>query len=136
MRKIDKIIVHCSGTPELKDFDVEDIRDWHVNGNNWSDVGYHFIIKLDGTIQDGRPIKKIGAHVKGKNRSSIGICYIGGMNRDMTNWEDTRTKKQKESLLLLINDLKKRFPNTIVYGHKDFTDKKLCPSFNAKEEYK
>ena len=117
MRKIDKIILHCSGTPELKDFDVEDIRDWHVNGNNWSDVGYHFIIKLDGTIQDGRPIKKIGAHVKGKNRSSIGICYIGGMNRDMTNWEDTRTKKQKESLLLLINDLKKRFPNTIVYGH-------------------
>ena len=136
MRKIDKIIVHCSGTPELKDFDVEDIRDWHVNGNNWSDVGYHFIIKLDGTIQDGRPIKKIGAHVKGKNRSSIGICYIGGMNRDMTNWEDTRTKKQKESLLLLINDLKKRFPNTIVYGHKDFTNKKLCPSFNAKQEYK
>ena len=47
MRKIDKIILHCSGTPELKDFDVEDIRDWHVNGNNWSDVGYHFIIKLD-----------------------------------------------------------------------------------------
>ena len=136
MRKIDKIIVHCSGTPELKDFDVKDIRDWHVNGNNWSDVGYHFIIKLDGTIQDGRPIKKIGAHVKGKNRSSIGICYIGGMNRDMTNWQDTRTKKQKESLLLLINDLKKRFPNTIVYGHKDFTNKKLCPSFNAKQEYK
>ena len=136
MRKIDKIILHCSGTPELKDFDVEDIRDWHVNGNNWSDVGYHFIIKLDGTIQDGRPIKKIGAHVKGKNRSSIGICYIGGMNRDMTNWEDTRTKKQKESLLLLINDLKKRFPNTIVYGHKDFTNKKLCPSFDAKKEYK
>ena len=136
MRKIDKIIVHCSGTPELTDFDVKDIRDWHVNGNSWSDVGYHFIIKLDGTIQDGRPIKKIGAHVKGKNRSSIGICYIGGMNRDMTNWEDTRTKKQKESLLLLINDLKKRFPNTIVYGHKDFTNKKLCPSFDAKNEYK
>jgi len=136
MRKIDKIIVHCSGTPELTDFDVEDIRDWHVNGNSWSDVGYHFIIKLDGAIQDGRPIKKIGAHVKGKNRSSIGICYIGGMNRDMTNWEDTRTEKQKESLLKLINDLKERFPNTIVYGHKDFTNKKLCPSFNAKQEYK
>jgi|TARA_R110002012_G_scaffold143118_1_gene301234 N-acetylmuramoyl-L-alanine amidase len=136
MRKIDKIIVHCSGTPELTDFDVKDIRDWHVNGNSWSDVGYHFIIKLDGTIQDGRPIKKIGAHVKGKNRSSIGICYIGGMNRDMTEWEDTRTEKQKESLLKLINDLKKRFPNTIVYGHKDFTNKKLCPSFDAKNEYK
>jgi N-acetylmuramoyl-L-alanine amidase len=136
MRKIDKIIVHCSGTSEFQDFDITDIKDWHVNGNGWSDVGYHFIIKLDGTIQDGRPIKKIGAHVKGKNRSSIGICYIGGMNRDMTDWEDTRTKKQKESLLKLINDLKERFPNTIVYGHKDFTNKKLCPSFDAKNEYK
>ena len=136
MRKIDKIIVHCSGTSEFQDFDITNIKDWHVNGNGWSDVGYHFIIKLDGTIQDGRPIKKIGAHVKGKNRSSIGICYIGGMNRDMTEWEDTRTEKQKESLLLLINDLKERFPNTIVYGHKDFTNKKLCPSFDAKEEYK
>ena len=136
MRKIDKIIVHCSGTSEFQDFDITNIKDWHVNGNGWSDVGYHFIIKLDGTIQDGRPLQKIGAHVKGKNRSSIGICYIGGMNRDMTEWEDTRTKKQKESLLLLINDLKERFPNTIVYGHKDFTNKKLCPSFDAKEEYK
>ena len=135
MRKIDKIIIHCSATPEFKNFDVKDIRDWHVNGNGWSDVGYHFIIKLDGTIQDGRPLQKIGAHVKGKNRSSIGICYIGGMNRDMTDWEDTRTEKQKESLLKLINDLKKRFPNTIVYGHKDFTNKKLCPSFDAKKEY-
>lgn len=136
MRKIDKIIVHCSGTSEFQDFDITDIRDWHVNGNGWSDVGYHFIIKLDGTIQDGRPIQKIGAHCFRKNRSSIGICYIGGMNRDMTEWEDTRTEKQKESLLLLINDLKERFPNTIVYGHKDFTNKKLCPSFDAKEEYK
>jgi len=136
MRKIDKIIVHCSGTSEFQDFDITDIRDWHVNGNGWSDVGYHFIIKLDGTIQDGRPLQKIGAHCFRKNRSSIGICYIGGMNRDMTEWEDTRTEKQKESLLLLINDLKERFPNTIVYGHKDFTNKKLCPSFDAKEEYK
>ena len=136
MRKIDKIIVHCSGTSEFQDFDITNIKDWHVNGNGWSDVGYHFIIKLDGTIQDGRPLQKIGAHCFRKNRSSIGICYIGGMNRDMTEWEDTRTEKQKESLLLLINDLKERFPNTIVYGHKDFTNKKLCPSFDAKEEYK
>ena len=136
MRKIDKIIVHCSGTSEFQDFDITNIKDWHVNGNGWSDVGYHFIIKLDGTIQDGRPLKKIGAHCFRKNRSSIGICYIGGMNRDMTEWEDTRAEKQKESLLLLINDLKERFPNTIVYGHKDFTNKKLCPSFDAKEEYK
>lgn len=136
MRKIDKIIIHCSATPEFKDFDVEDIRDWHVNGNGWSDVGYHYIIKLDGEIQTGRPVKKIGAHVKGKNRSSIGVCYIGGMDKFMSEWIDTRTEKQKESLLILIKDLQDKFPGSIVYGHKDFTNKKLCPSFNAKEEYK
>lgn len=135
MRKIDKIIVHCSATPQFKDFDVEDIRDWHVNGNGWSDVGYHYIIKLDGEIQVGRLEKKIGAHVKGVNRSSIGICYIGGMDRQMKEWQDTRTKEQKESLLKVINDLLEKYPGSIVYGHKDFTNKKACPSFDAKKEY-
>jgi N-acetylmuramoyl-L-alanine amidase len=135
MRKIDKIIIHCSATPQFKDFDVEDIRDWHVNGNGWSDVGYHYIIKLDGEIQVGRLENKIGAHVKGVNRSSIGICYIGGMDRQMKEWQDTRTKKQKESLLKVINDLLEKYPGSIVYGHKDFTTKKACPSFDAKKEY-
>jgi len=135
MRKIDKIIVHCSGTPELKDFDVEDIRDWHVNGNNWADVGYHYVIKLDGEIQPGRLEKTIGAHCFRNNRSSIGICYIGGMDRGMDNWLDTRTIKQKESLDKLIKELKERFPLAKVYGHRDFTNKKLCPSFDAKKEY-
>jgi N-acetylmuramoyl-L-alanine amidase len=135
MRKIDKIIVHCSGTPELKDFDVKDIRDWHVNGNNWSDVGYHWVIKLDGEIQQGRLEKTIGAHCFRNNRSSIGICYIGGMDKGMDNWIDTRTDMQKDSLHKLIKDLKERYPLAKVYGHKDFTNKKLCPSFDAKKEY-
>tara|TARA_R110001632_G_scaffold174521_1_gene294103 strand:+ start:521 stop:721 length:201 start_codon:yes stop_codon:yes gene_type:complete len=66
MRKIDKIIVHCSATPQFKDFDVEDIRDWHVNGNGWSDIGYHYIIKLDGEIQVGRLEKKNRSSRKGR----------------------------------------------------------------------
>tara|TARA_B110000261_G_scaffold140993_1_gene161347 strand:+ start:132 stop:572 length:441 start_codon:yes stop_codon:yes gene_type:complete len=136
LRKIDKLIIHCSATPEFKEFDVDDIRNWHVNGNKWSDVGYHFVIKIDGTIQIGRPINKIGAHVKGKNRSSIGICYIGGMNRDMTDWIDTRTPEQKVSLIALLKELKEKYTEAIVYGHNDFTDKKVCPCFNAKQEYK
>ena len=135
MRKIDKLIIHCSATPEFKEFDVDDIRNWHVNGNKWSDVGYHFVIKINGTIQIGRPINKIGSHVKGKNRSSIGICYIGGMNRDMTDWIDTRTPEQKVSLIALLKELKEKYTEAIVYGHNDFTDKKVCPCFDAKQEY-
>tara|TARA_R110000803_G_scaffold107207_1_gene175326 strand:+ start:474 stop:911 length:438 start_codon:yes stop_codon:yes gene_type:complete len=135
LRKIDKLIIHCSATPEFKEFDVDDIRNWHVNGNKWSDVGYHFVIKINGTIQIGRPINKIGSHVKGKNRSSIGICYIGGMNRDMTDWIDTRTPEQKVSLIALLKELKEKYTKAIVYGHNDFTDKKVCPCFDAKQEY-
>lgn len=135
MRKIDKLIIHCSATPEFKEFDVDDIRNWHVNGNKWSDVGYHFVIKIDGTIQIGRPINKIGSHVKGKNRSSIGVCYIGGMNRDMTEWIDTRTQEQKVALIALLKELKEKYTEAIVYGHNDFTDKKVCPCFDAKQEY-
>jgi N-acetylmuramoyl-L-alanine amidase len=125
MRKINKLIVHCSATPEFKDFDVDDIREWHVKGNGWSDCGYHYVIKLDGTLQEGRPVEKIGAHCAGHNRDSIGVCYIGGMDKNMKDWKDTRTL-----------DLKEAHPSAIVYGHKDFTDKKECPSYNAKEEYK
>ena len=136
MRKINKLIVHCSATPEFKDFDVDDITEWHVKGNGWSDCGYHYVIKLDGTVQDGRPIEKIGAHCKGNNRDSIGICYIGGMNKNMENWKDTRTTEQCDSLYNLLSELKIEFPDVIVYGHKDFTDKKECPSFDAKEEFK
>jgi N-acetylmuramoyl-L-alanine amidase len=136
MRKINKLIVHCTATPEFKNFDIEDVRDWHVKGNGWSDIGYHYLIKLDGTVQEGRPINKIGAHVGGHNRDSIGIAYVGGMDKDMNEWIDTRTEQQKDSLFNLLMDLKYSFPDSVVYGHNDFTDKKVCPCFNAKEEYK
>lgn len=136
MRKINKLIVHCSATPEYKNFDVNDIREWHVKGNGWSDCGYHYVIKLDGTLQEGRPVEKIGAHCAGHNRDSIGVCYIGGMDKNMKEWKDTRTPEQTETLHDLLSDLKQTHPSAIVYGHKDFTDKKKCPSYDAKEEYK
>ena len=87
-------------------------------------LGYHYVIKLDGEVQFARPENKIGAHVKGKNRSSIGVCYIGGMDKNMENWLDTRTDAQKASLIELIKDLQKKYPGSIVYGHRDFTSKK------------
>jgi|TARA_R110002020_G_scaffold49108_4_gene140124 N-acetylmuramoyl-L-alanine amidase len=136
MRKINKLIVHCSATPQFKKFDVEDITEWHVTGNGWSDCGYHYVITLDGTIQLGRPVGRIGSHCKGVNRGSIGICYIGGMDSFMKKWIDTRTPEQKEALEKLLKELKQEYPEAIIYGHNDFTDKKVCPCFNAKEEYK
>ena len=135
MRNIDKLIVHCTATPEFKDFDVEDVRSWHVKGNGWSDIGYHYLIKLDGTVQEGRPIEKSGAHVAGHNKNSIGIAYVGGMDKNMDEWIDTRTVEQKDSLFNLLMDLKYEYPDSIVYGHNDFTDKKVCPCFDAKSEY-
>ena len=136
MRKINKLIVHCTATPEFKDFNVDDVRGGHVKGNGWSDIGYHYLIKLDGTVEEGRSIQKTGAHVAGHNRDSIGIAYVGGMDKNMDKWIDTRTIKQKDSLFNLLMDLKFDFPDAIVYGHNDFTDKKVCPCFDAKEEYK
>ena len=135
MRPIDKIIVHCTATPRNKDFSAEDIRDWHVKGNGWDDIGYHYVIRLNGSIEYGRMVDKYGAHSSGQNYDSIGICYIGGMEKDMKEWSDTRTEEQKESLLLLLKTLKKLHSNAIIYGHKDFSTK-ACPSFDAKEEYK
>ena len=135
MRAIEKLIIHCSATPRNKDFTAEDIRDWHVKGNGWSDIGYHYVIRLDGLIEFGRMIDRYGAHVKGHNLNSLGICYIGGMDKEMKEWEDTRTEEQKESLVLLLKTLKKSFPNADIIGHRDLSSKP-CPSFDAKKEYK
>jgi N-acetylmuramoyl-L-alanine amidase len=131
MRKINKCIVHCSDTPAGRDVDIKEIRRWHVEENGWSDVGYHFLIKLDGTIQIGRDIETVGAHTKGENKYSIGICYVGGAKGI-----DTRTVAQKVSLVYLIGTLKRIYTNIDVFGHRDFTNLKQCPSFDAKHEYK
>ena len=137
MRDINKIILHCSATQEGKDFDVNDIREWHKQ-RNFIDVGYHYVIKLDGTIEDGRDIRSIGAHCKGYNANSIGIVYVGGLDSEGKG-KDTRTKEQKESLFNLIDDLLIAYDLDIddVYCHYQFA-KKLCPCFKIeefKEEY-
>ena len=79
MRKITEFIIHCSATREGQDVTAADIRRWHVQGNGWKDIGYHFVIRLDGTIELGRPIAEVGAQCAGHNAESIGICYVGGM---------------------------------------------------------
>ena len=98
MRKINKIIVHCSATPEGRNVLISEVKRWHVEERGWSDIGYHFVIELDGSVRIGRPIEIKGAHSKGNNHDSIGVCYIGGVDLDMKS-KDTRTECQKESLV-------------------------------------
>ena len=133
MRKIDKIIIHCSATPENRDIKTETIRSWHVKGRGWSDIGYHFVIELDGSVKNGRPLHRAGAHTKGENSNSIGVCYVGGVDKQ-NNAKDTRTDAQKESMNKLISSLLDDYPEASVHGHNEFSAK-ACPSFDVQKEF-
>lgn len=133
-RNIKELIVHCSATPEGKDFTVNDIRKWHL-ARGFSDVGYHYVIYRDGSIHVGRNESVSGAHCTGHNTISIGICYIGGLATDGKTPKDTRTPAQKASLIKLLKELKAKYPKAKIYPHYKFAAK-ACPSFNAEEEYK
>ncbi len=133
VRNIKEIIIHCSDTPEGKDFTVSDIRSWHL-ARNFSDIGYHYVIYRDGSIHEGRNVNISGAHCTNHNSISIGICYIGGRAAVGTTPKDTRTEAQKKSLVDLLNKLRKIYPNATIHGHKEFAAK-ACPSFDAKREY-
>ena len=133
MRLVNEIIVHCSATREGQQVTVDTIRDWHL-AKGWNDIGYHFYIDLDGTINKGRDIDKMGAHCKGHNRNSIGICYCGGVETDGKTPKDTRTQEQKDSLLNVLKTLKAMYPEAVIYSHSEFAAK-ACPSFDATEEY-
>lgn len=136
MRNISEIIVHCSATPEGRDVTVKDIDAWHRK-RGFKCIGYHYVIYRDGSIHQGRPEEEPGAHCKegGHNRHSIGVCYIGGMTADMKKDKDTRTPEQKQALISLLKELKARYPNATIHGHRDFAAK-ACPSFDAFREYK
>lgn len=133
MRKINEIIVHCTATPEGKDFTVADIDRWHKS-NGWEGVGYHWVVYLDGSAHAGRREDKAGAHCKGHNANSIGVCYIGGVAGDGKTPKDTRTEAQKQALKKLLIRLKKKYPGAVIHGHRDFAAK-ACPSFDATKEY-
>jgi N-acetylmuramoyl-L-alanine amidase len=140
-RRINSIIVHCSATPEGRDYTVEQIKKDHKE-QGWSDIGYHYVIYRDGSIHEGRNVDIIGAHCEGHNSNSIGVCYIGGLeNKPNVEYKklkakDTRTEAQKRALIELLSKLKKYYPEAKIYGHHDFNKGKDCPSFDAKNEYK
>ena len=132
-RNIRELIVHCSATPEGKDYSVDTIRQWHLQ-RGFSDIGYHYVIYRDGSIHIGRDESIIGAHCTGHNTNSIGVCYIGGCASDGKTPKDTRTTEQKQSLVKLLKELKTKYPQASIHGHRDFSSK-ACPSFDATKEY-
>lgn len=135
MRTVTLFIVHCSATPEGRSLDFESCREDHIRHRGFRDIGYHFYITRDGCIHRGRPLEQIGAHCKGHNRHSVGICYEGGLDA-RGQPADTRTLEQRASLLALLRELKRVFPRALVVGHRDLNPQKACPCFEAVREYK
>ena len=133
-RRINEIIVHCTATPDGRDYTVADIRQMH-KAQGWVDIGYHYLIYRDGSIHEGRNVDLVGAHCQGHNAQSIGVCYVGGVARDGKTPKDTRTQAQKDALIHLRMQLVCLYPDATIRGHRDFAAK-ACPSFDATREYK
>lgn len=134
MRTVTLIIIHCSATPEGRSFGFEACRTDHIRHRGFRDIGYHFYVTRDGANHLGRPLEQVGAHCRGHNRHSIGICYEGGLTADGRP-ADTRTVEQRGALLALVRELKRSFPHALVVGHHDLDPQKPCPSFDAAKEY-
>lgn len=143
-RKIDKIIIHCSASKEGQNMTVAQIDKMHRQ-RGFAGIGYHFVVYLDGSIHDGRDISKVGAHTTDYNIGSIGICYIGGLDKK-GKIKDTRTYQQKNSLYQLVKKLMEMYPIKEVKGHRDYSPDtngdgviskyewiKGCPCFEVSE---
>ena len=129
MQIIREIILHCSATPEGRNVRAKDIDRMHRQ-QGWKCIGYNYVVELDGTVVPGRPLSMIGAHTKGHNSNSIGICYVGGVDA-MMRPKDTRTPAQKAALVSLVRELMKWYGLTAdkVHCHNEFANK-ACPSFS------
>ena len=147
MRQINHIVIHCSANKEGDDKSFEDIKAVHLK-RGFRDIGYHYLILLDGTVVKGRPDEKIGAHVKGANSDSIGICYVGGLDKNLKP-KDTRTEAQKVSMKKLVTELYYDHRDADVKGHRDFSKDldgdgviekhewmKSCPCFEVSTWFK
>lgn len=145
--KYEGIVIHCSATKETSDFSLADLKRSHL-ARGWSDVGYHFYITKDGVVHRGRPIDRMGAHVRGFNRNTVGVCYEGGLDAN-GKAKDTRTMAQQSSMLTLLKSLTQVFPIEYIKGHRDYSPDldgdgkieshewmKQCPCFDAIPEYK
>lgn len=145
-RKVHTAVVHCTATPEGKEFTRAQINSMHV-ARGFQGIGYHYLVHLDGRIEAGRPEGQIGAHVAGHNKDTIGLSYVGGVDANGKP-KDTRTEAQKQGIRTLLTDIHSRYKLKAIKGHRDFSpDKdhdgvvepsewiKFCPCFDAIPEY-
>lgn len=127
---IDLIVVHCSATSPGMDIGADIIRKWHVQGNGWKDIGYHYVIRRNGEIEKGREENISGAHVRGRNTGSLGICLVGGINEN-GKADCNFTISQFESLKKLLVQLSVKYNNPRITGHRMLDNGKECPSFDV-----
>ena len=129
------IIIHCSATRETQDYTPEQLKHDHLQ-RGFIDVGYHFYIRKDGTITQHRRLNEVGAHCRPFNRCSIGICYEGGLDAKGKP-KDTRTLKQRASLVALLRDLHRQFPKALICGHCEMpgASPRECPCYRPSTEY-
>ena len=127
----DYMVIHCAATKPSMDIGADTIRDWHVNGNGWRDIGYHLVIRRNGDVEKGRDINDSGAHAAGYNSKSIGLCLVGGMAED-NSAEDNFTAQQWTSLLATVKELEVDYPSAKVIGHNEISEKE-CPSFDVQK---
>lgn len=132
MRKIRKIIVHCTATPAGREVSVGEIDSWH-RARGFRGIGYHYVVMTDGRVCEGRPVEEVGAHCLGQNADSIGVVYVGGLTADGRSPADTRTPAQKASLRELVDSLRGRYAGATVHSHYEFAAK-ACPCFDAGRE--
>ncbi len=119
--KTDYIVIHCADTPASMDIGVKEIRQWHQE-RGWLDVGYHYVIRRDGTLEHGRPPEAVGAHVAGKNRVSVGICMVGRGEYEDAQWD---------KLSAIVNHLHAEWPEAKIVGHRELDSHKTCPMFDV-----
>jgi N-acetylmuramoyl-L-alanine amidase len=123
--KTNKLIIHCADTPAGMDIGAAEIRRWHVQDNKWADIGYHYVVRRNGTVEKGRDDLTPGAHTRGHNHDSLGICLVGG--KPGPNF----TSRQWVTLAGLIATLKAQHPGAVVKGHRDYDSGKDCPGFDV-----
>lgn len=142
-RQIDAIVLHCTATLAHMDFRAADIRAMHLR-RGFSDIGYHWLIRLDGDVEQGRDEGVAGAHVAGFNARTIGVVYVGGLRSSDGKPKDTRNPAQIASMTQLLREIIARYPHAVILGHRDLSpdlDKdgkvepqewmKFCPCFDA-----
>lgn len=134
MRDIDEIIIHCTATPPAQDLDADQIRTMHREENGWSDIGYHVVIRRDGTAENGRPISRPGAHVRGRNQKSIGIALVGGVDASMKP-DCNFTAAQWGTMEAVVQRFLDHFHLTplAVSGHREHNSSKACPCFDVRQ---